>query len=129
MSQTIRTDARSGSEAVTGRRSLLTAETRDGIVEALRTGAHPSIAAQAHGVAADTFTRWLKRGRDELARVRALDDDDELVDLEPLEAPYVELLLACEQATAQAEAAAAKAWHDAVPTDWRAARDFLRYRH
>ena len=48
----------------TGRRSGLTRERHDRIIELVAAGNHLITAAQAVGIAESTFYRWLQQGRD-----------------------------------------------------------------
>lgn len=125
---------RDETEAAVGRRPALTSAVQARIVEALEHGAHLRIAAASAGIADRTLHSWLKRGRDELARVmpegETTDDDEQtLLDLEPTEERYVRFLLAVEQAEATAEVRAVTTWSRAAGYDWRAARDLLARRH
>lgn len=125
---------RDATEHPVGRRPTLTPEVQRAIVEALEAGAHLRIAAAAARISDRTLHAWLKRGRDELARVTPEgeptdDDDGALLDLEPTEERYVRFLLAVEQAEAVAEVRAVTTWNRAAGYDWRAARDLLARRH
>lgn len=125
---------RDATEHAVGRRPALTPDVQAAIVDALEHGAHLRIAAAAARISDRTLHSWLKRGRDELARVMpdtepADDDDETLLDLEPTEERYVRFLLAVEQAEAVAEVQAVTTWSRAAGYDWRAARDLLARRH
>lgn len=109
-----------------GRPTLLTDELRDQIVTVVRAGNYLKTAAQFVGVGYSTVQGWLARGR------IAADQRDTTTDPDwtcpPTEVPYLELLDALTHADAVAEVTAVSAWHGAMTTDWRAARDFLARR-
>lgn len=106
-----------------GRRSLLTPEIHARIVQVVRAGNYLKIAAQFAGIGNSTLQSWLQRGR---AAAATLDRGEELP---ASEQRYLEFLGAVSQAETHAEVTAATAWRTFVTEDWRAARDYLRYRH
>lgn len=125
---------RDETEHAVGRRPTLTEDVQRAVVDALEAGAHLRIAAAVARISDRTLHSWLKRGRDELARVmpdgEPTDDEaDTLLDLEPTEERYVRFLLAVERAEAVAELNAVQTWSRAASYDWRAARDLLGRRH
>jgi transposase len=105
-----------------GRPSRLTPEVSARIVEVVRAGNYLTVAAQFAGVGISTLQGWLARGRKAAA---ALDAGEEIP---PEERRYLEFLAAVSQAEVHAEVLAATAWRSMVTQDWRAARDYLRYR-
>lgn len=105
-----------------GRPTKLTDETAARIVQVVRAGNYLQVAAQFAGVGRSTLQGWLQRGR--VAQAAA--DRGETID--PVERRYLDFLGAVSQAEVNAEVVAATAWRSRVTEDWRAARDFLRYR-
>jgi hypothetical protein len=91
-------------------------------VQVVRAGNYLQVAAQFAGVGRSTLQSWLQRGR----AAQAAQDRGETID--PTEARYLEFLGAVSAAEVHAEVTAATAWRSRVTEDWRAARDFLRYR-
>jgi len=79
-----------------GRPTLLTPETVEQLLAALRLGAPQSLAADYIGVGESTLRRWIAMGRDEQDRV----DDGEPAD--PAVAPHLALVLAVDRARAEA---------------------------
>lgn len=80
-----------------GRKSKLTPERQEKIVQALASGNYLQVAARYAGIHPNTLNDWLDRGRREQARI---DDDQEPSEAE---ATYLELFQKVEQARAQAE--------------------------
>jgi hypothetical protein len=80
------------------------------ICAALAKGNYYKAAARAGGVDYATFWRWLERGAATSS------------------GPYRAFAEAVEEAEAQAERRIVAAWQKHVPTDWKAARDFLARR-
>lgn len=91
-------------------------------MEVVRAGNYLTVAAQFAGVGNSTLKAWLARGR----RAEAAAEAGEDVPAE--EQRYRAFLAAVSQAEVHAEVLAATAWRSRVTDDWRAARDFLRYR-
>jgi hypothetical protein len=107
----------------TGRPPMLTDEVFGRIVQVVRAGNYLKVAAQFAGVGNSTLKLWLHRGR--LAAAAAERGDT----VPPVEQRYLDFLAAVSQAETHAEVTAATAWRSRVTEDWRAARDYLRYRH
>jgi hypothetical protein len=91
-------------------------------VQLLQAGNYLTVAAQFTGVGRSTVQAWLARGRIADA---ALARGEEIPETERR---YVEFLGAVTEAEVHAEVVAATAFRSFVTQDWRAARDFLRYR-
>jgi hypothetical protein len=91
-------------------------------VQVVRAGNYLQVAAQFAGVGRSTLQSWLARGRAAQAAV----ERGETID--PVETRYLDFLGAVSAAEVHAEVTAATAWRSRVTEDWRAARDFLRYR-
>jgi hypothetical protein len=68
------------------RPGLLTPEVESKLIDATRQGVPVETAAAFAGISRASFMRWLARGRDELAR------QDDGIDPDPDEQPYVQLL-------------------------------------
>jgi hypothetical protein len=105
-----------------GRPTRLTPEVHARIVQVVRAGNYLTVAAQFAGVGSSTLQSWLQRGR---AAQALVDRGEQLPDTETR---YLEFLGAVSAAEVTAEVTAATAWRSRVTEDWRAARDFLRYR-
>ncbi len=102
------------------RRSKLTPETQQAIVNALNSGNWLETAASYAGIAPATLYNWLERGRNERDRI----DNDE--DARPEEAHYVEFLEAVEKARSQAQVRAVGLIQKAaIDGTWQAAAWFL----
>lgn len=102
------------------RRSKLTPETQQAIVNALNSGNWLETAASYAGIAPATLYNWLERGRNERERIDAGADydDDEIV--------YVEFLEAVEKARSQAQVRAVGLIQKAaIDGTWQAAAWFL----
>lgn len=106
-----------------GQPTKLTPEVHRRIVEVVRAGNYMSVAAQFAGISQSTLANWLARGRK--AQAAADDTGEEIPDEDRR---YVEFLAAVTQAEVHAEVLAATAFRSFVTQDWRAARDYLRYR-
>lgn len=91
-------------------------------MQVVRAGNYLSVAAQFAGVGVSTLQSWMARGR---AAQATLDRGEELPEEEQR---YLRFLGAVSAAEVNAEVFAATAWRSRVGEDWRAARDFLRYR-
>lgn len=91
-------------------------------MQVVRAGNYLTVAAQFAGVGNSTLKSWLARGR----IASAAEDRGE--DIPPEERRYLDFLAAVSAAEVHAEVLAATAWRSKVTEDWRAARDFLRYR-
>lgn len=105
-----------------GQPSKLTPEVSARIVEIVKAGNYLTVAAQFAGISNSTLKSWLARGR----RAAAAHDDGQ--EVPPEEQRYLTFLAAVTQAEVHAEVLAATAFRSFVTTDYRAARDFLRYR-
>lgn len=88
----------------------------------LRAGNYLTVAAQFAGVGLSTLKGWLARGR---LAAAAEERGEEIPDEERR---YLAFLADVTRAEVHAEVLAATAWRSFVTQDWRAARDFLRYR-
>lgn len=93
------------------RPTKFTQETIDKICEAIRSGAHPEIAAGFAGVSIRTFWRWYERGK--TAR----------------RGEYRDFAAAIDRADHTAEVSLAATVRKAGNKDWRAAREILRARY
>jgi len=82
-----------------GRRSLLTKERQDKIVQGLESGNTYKTSAALAGISESGFWKWMERGEAELARV----DEDGRRSVKEKERPYVEFVEAIRKARAQAE--------------------------
>jgi transposase len=94
-----------------GRRTKLTPERRDRILQATRAGCDIEIACRAAGVGTSTYYRWKARGEQE-----------------PV-GPYRDFFMALRTAEAEAEVHAVAVIRHAMGDDWRAALAFLERRH
>lgn len=92
------------------------------IAEVVRAGNYLTVAAQFAGVGNSTLKTWLARGRAADAAAERGED------VPAEEQRYRDFLASVSQAEVHAEVLAATAWRSRVTEDWRAARDFLRYR-
>lgn len=93
------------------------------IVDLIRAGMRPSMAAQATGIAKSTISGWIKRGSEELWRI---DNGEEPLELEK---PYLDFVQGMMKAEAEAQAGLVVAWfREARQGDWKAAQAFLAKR-
>lgn len=102
-----------------GRPGILTAELQDSIVQHLRMGNYKRHAALASGISYGAFTKWQRRGSEELDRRDAGEK------ARRAEQIYVEFVLACEKAQAEAVTTAVTTIRRGMLTDWRAAKAWL----
>ena len=93
-----------------GRPSKLTPERKANLIGAIRKGSYLKAACRLAGITEQTFYNWMERG--EKAK----------------KGEYFEFFEAARDAEAQAEIRAVTQWQSFMDKDWRAARDFLRYR-
>ena len=93
-----------------GRRSKLTPERQERLCDALSVGVPRSTACQHAGIGESTFYRWMERG--EAGR----------------RGRFREFWEAVQAAETAAEMTAMATWRSAMPTDWRAAKEFLERR-
>lgn len=102
------------------RRTKLTPETQQAIINALNSGNWLETAANYAGIATATLYNWLDRGRQERER---LESDDTPNDAET---PYLEFLEAVEKARSQAQVRAVGLIQKAaIDGTWQAAAWFL----
>lgn len=105
-----------------GRPLLLTPARHAQIVEQIRRGAYYNTTAAFAQISERTLHTWLARGYNEQQRIDAGAEPSET------EAPFLRLSQDVQEAQAYAELYAMDKWRDAIPTDWRAAKDFLALR-
>lgn len=93
------------------------------IVDLIRAGMRPSMAAQAAGIAKSTVSGWIKRGSEEIWRIENGESPREL------EKPYLEFVQNMMKAEAEAQAGLVVSWfREARQGDWKAAQAFLAKR-
>lgn len=92
------------------RKTKLTEDVQARICDALSIGVPRNTAAQAGGITERTFYNWMERG--EAGR----------------RGRFVQFFQAVQAAENQAEITAMAVWRSAMPTDWRAAKEFLERR-
>lgn len=93
------------------------------IVDLIRAGMRPSMAAQASGIAKSTVSGWVKRGSEEQWRIENGEEPREL------ERPYLEFVQSMMKAEAEAQAGLVVSWfREARQGDWKAAQAFLAKR-
>lgn len=102
------------------RPTKLTASTRLRLLEALRLGAHRSVAARVAGISPDTLGEWMERGRE-----RAPGESPPRRPASPTYAQFAREVL---EAEAAAEVGAIHDLHDQMKKDHRAALAFLERR-
>jgi transposase len=90
--------------------SKFTKARRRAIIESLRAGNHPRVAAQVNGVAERTLQEWLQKGRTDGAEPR-----------------YRQFVADVEEAEAFAEAESLGKWR--ASDDWRAHMEYLARKH
>jgi len=93
-----------------GRKTRLTTDVQNRIVDALAIGASRGTAAELSGIGESTFYRWMERGE---AATRG---------------QFREFWEAVRSAEVQAEITAIGHWRAAMPRDWRACKEFLERR-
>ncbi len=97
---------------MSGRPSLLTPEVQAKIVDRVRRGNYPAVAAGACGIGQSTFFRWMERGKAEE------------------DSPYREFREAVKEAADSAETEMVDVIRQAAATSWQAAAWWLeRTRH
>lgn len=93
------------------------------IVDLIRAGMRPSMAAQAAGIAKSTVSGWIKRGSEEQWRIENGETPKEI------EKPYLEFVQSMMKAEAEAQAGLVVSWfREARQGDWKAAQAFLSKR-
>lgn len=93
------------------------------IVDLIRAGMRPSMAAQAAGLAKSTVSGWIKRGSEEQWRIENGEEPTEI------EKPYLEFVQSMMKAEAEAQAGLVVSWfREARQGDWKAAQAFLAKR-
>lgn len=102
-----------------GRPTSLTPEVRDAIVQAIRAGNYLDDSAAYAGVSIATVYNWLERGR----QARLILDD--VGDIAPSEAIFLEFLDAVESARSQAVVRNVALIQRAAETNWQAAAWYL----
>lgn len=114
---------------MTGRRTSLTPEVRQAILDAIALGAKYQDAAAYAGVTEASLYNWLRRGREESARLDALVTDDN-PDPQPSEseAVFLEFFEAARRANGKLAVTVTGNWQKALKGNPSAARDFMRYR-
>lgn len=106
----------------TGRKSLLTPELQERILDALKTGCYLEDAAAYVGIGYSTIFSWLDRGTKERNRLHAFPDSEP----DTNETPYLEFLEAVETARAAAHLrAVAQIQKAAADGTWQAAAWYL----
>lgn len=107
------------------RRSKLTQETQQKVVDAITLGAVYALAAQYAGITETTMYNWMKRGREEIERL----DENGRTKLRKSEVPFVKFF----EAVKRAEGAAAMGWlamvEKAAVDTWQAAAWKLERRY
>jgi len=96
--------------SATSRPSKLTPEVRQRLVDAVKAGNHITRACEYAGISKMTYYRW-----------KAKADTSK-------SGEYVDLLQELEEAESQAQVRMVAQWQSQIPTDWRAAREFLARR-
>lgn len=115
---------------VVGRRTTLTQDVHDKIVQTIAAGNYYVTAFRMAGVAESTFYKWMKRGEDEILRLMAEEErTGETVEPDKNEAIYVEFVEAVKKAEAQGEVVAVLKVKSAFGNNWQAAMTFLERRH
>ena len=94
-----------------GRRSKLTPETQEMIVNAISDGNYYEAACRYAGVSYRTFRLWMTKGE------------------EAQSGKFFQLFHAVRGAEAEAEVRAVEQWQSHMPDSWQASRDFLARRH
>jgi len=94
-----------------GRKDKLTPEVQQKLIEAIKEGNYYEAACAYAGISYQTFLNWLERGKREKS------------------GKFFEFFEAVTRAEAEAERKIVKMWIEAIPEDWRAARDFLERRY
>ena len=94
-----------------GRPTKFTPELREKFISVLRDGAYIVEACAFVGIDYTTFRNWMTKG--EKAKT----------------GEFFQFFNAVREAEAIGEIEAIHAWRQHIHTDWRAARDYLRYRH
>jgi hypothetical protein len=93
------------------------------IVDLIRAGMRPSMAAQASGISKSTVSGWVKRGSEEIWNIEKGEEPKEL------EKPYLEFVQGMMKAEAEAQAGLVVSWfREARQGDWKAAQAFLAKR-
>lgn len=92
------------------RPTKLTPEVQRRITSALAAGNYKEAACAYGGVSHPTFTRWMNRGEEAKSGM------------------YRDFYDAVQDAIAQSEVRVVAIWQEAIPADWKAARDFLARR-
>lgn len=106
-----------------GRPLALTKARQRAIVRSMEQGAYLSVAARAAGIHRGTLSRWLKIGREAIARRDAGEE------LTGDSARYAAFCDAVEEAEAHAEQVLVARWSAETRSDWRAAAELLARRH
>jgi transposase-like protein len=107
--------------ALGGRPSKFTPETRQKLIQAIRIGNHYDTACKYAGITYQSFRNWMIKGEQaQHADPSALTDGD---------LDYLAFYEAVQEAEANAEMVAVMRWREQMPSDWKAARDFLARRH
>lgn len=112
----------------------LTEEVLAKLVEYIRNGNYPEVAAAAVGINSSTFYRWRKSGKELLDLFPQIDPADfpeEIIppEFSPREWRLFRLEIEIQQAEAQAEAYAVLTVRKHMPEQWTAAMTFLERRH
>src|SRR5882724_808623 len=97
-----------------GRPTKLTLQIQEDICKALLAGNHFSTAAQYAGVDISTAKDWVLRGE---GRIKG----------RPATAEYVAFAVAVGKAETDAEVGTVATWKNAIPNNWKEARDFLAH--
>ena len=93
-----------------GRPSKFTPETKEKLLFAIRMGNYREPSCSCAGISVSTFYAWLYKGKKQK------------------KGEFVEFLEAVTRAEAEAELRMIAQWQAQIPSDWRAARDFLARR-
>lgn len=114
-----------------GRPSKLNPDLQGRIVNALRAGAYLDEAARSCGLAPSTFHAWRARGNAELDQLASHEGRVTRAEQKrrALEQPFVDFVLAVDEALAAAEIHAVAIVRGAMKDDWRSAAWYLERRH
>lgn len=93
------------------------------IIDLVRAGMRPGMAAQAAGLTKQAVSKWIKRGSEEIWRIENGEDPI------PLEEPYRKFVEDMTKAEAEAQGGLVLSWfREARAGDWKAAQAFLAKR-
>lgn len=112
----------------TGRRSKLTPELQDQVIELIKAGNYIEVACAACGITDKSYYNWVAKGRN-IIETYGEDTEDWPETLSQHERNCVEFFESIKQATAQAEAFAVASIRKQMPTQWAAAMTYLERRY